>query len=410
MRVERPGRPLPGLGEVLAGVSLTTAVNALVAMLFAASAPVAIIIGVGVSGGLSQAELGSWIFAAFGLNGLLSLALSIVYRTPLAFFWTIPGAVLLGPAFDHLSFPEIVGAFHATGLVLLVLGLTGSVRPIMERLPMPIVMAMVAGVFLSFGLDWIRAVAADPLVAGPMTAVFFLMPLATRRVPPMLGVLAVGAIAVALSGRGPPASVLEGPVLTVPEVVWPVFSAQAMVELVVPLLITVLAAQNAQGFAVLKAAGHDAPVNAVTAACGAGTLLTGLFGAVPTCLTGPSNAILVTGGDRRSHYVAAVLLGLLALAFGLSAPFVIRVMLATPDAFVVTLAGLALLGVLQAAFRTAFRDRFTLGALVTFMVTVSGTEIFQIGAAFWGLVFGVLASAILERHDFRAAAEGRARG
>ena len=39
------------------------------------------------------------------------------------------------------------------------------------------------------------------------------------------------------------------------------------------LAITVLAAQNAQGFAVLETAGHAPPVNAVTAACGLGSLV-----------------------------------------------------------------------------------------------------------------------------------------
>ena len=41
-----------------------------------------------------------------------------------------------------------------------------------------------------------------------------------------------------------------------------------MVELVVPLAITVLIVQNGQGFAVLKSAGHTPPVDAVTVACG----------------------------------------------------------------------------------------------------------------------------------------------
>ena len=37
----------------------------------------------------------------------------------------------------------------------------------------------------------------------------------------------------------------------------------AMVELVVPLAITVLVVQNGQGIAVLQAAGHKPPVNAI---------------------------------------------------------------------------------------------------------------------------------------------------
>jgi len=53
------------------------------------------------------------------------------------------------------------------------------------------------------------------------------------------------------------------------------------------------------------------------------------------------------------------------------------------------------------AFVTSFRDRFSLGALVTFIVTVADLPIFNIGAAFWGLLAGVLTSWFLERADFR---------
>jgi len=43
-----------------------------------------------------------------------------------------------------------------------------------------------------------------------------------------------------------------------------------------------------------------------------------------------------------------------------------------------------------------------LGALVTFLVTVADVPILNIGAPFWGLVFGYCASRLLERSDFPA--------
>ena len=50
---------------------------------------------------------------------------------------------------------------------LLALGLTGAARRIMSWLPLPIVMGMVAGIFLQFGLDWIKAL-ADGAAFGMM--------------------------------------------------------------------------------------------------------------------------------------------------------------------------------------------------------------------------------------------------
>jgi benzoate membrane transport protein len=59
-----------------------------------------------------------------------------------------------------------------------------------------------------------------------------------------------------------------------------------------------------------------------------------------------------------------------------------------------------MLRVLQTAFSVSFGGKFTLGALVTFLVTVADVPIFNIGAAFWGLVFGFAAAWLLERKDF----------
>ena len=402
---ERPPRPLPAVRGVWGDFGALYAANGLIGLIFAATGPVAVILAVGAQGGLSQAELASWIFGVFFLNGALTVVACWLYRAPLAFFWTIPGTVLVGPALTHLSFPEVVGAFFVTGLLLLLVGLTGAVRTAMALIPMPIVMAMVAGVFLRFGTDLVVAVREDAHIAVPMVVVFVLLSARTalgRRLPPVIGALTVGGLAVALSGRFRPAAGgaqwLAAPVLTSPQ-----WSLQAVVELVVPLALTVLVVQNGQGVAVLRAAGHEAPVNVVTVACGLWSMLAACVGSVSTCLTGPTNALLSATGERSRQYTAGIVCGLLAMVFGLFAPLFTAAMLATPAAFIATLGGLAMLRVLQAAFVTAFAGRCSLGALVTFTVTVSDITVLSIGAAFWGLVVGVVVSRLLERPEFAAA-------
>jgi benzoate membrane transport protein len=321
------------------------------------------------------------------------------------FFWTIPGAVLVGPALAHLSFAEVIGAYYATGLAMLALGWSGWVGRVMRALPMPVVMAMVAGVFLRFGLDLVFAVRDDFWVAAPMAAAFVLLaalPALGARMPPLIGALIVGAIMVALLGKFAPMETETLP-LVGPNLYMPAFSWRAMVELVVPLAITVLVVQNGQGITVLRAAGHQPPVNAIAVACGAGAIASALVGAVSTCLTGPVNAIISASGERSRQYAAGLLVGLLALGFGLFSPVFTHLLLATPKAFIAALGGLAMLRVLQTAFVNSFKERFTLGALVTFLVTVADVPIFNVGAPFWGLVLGFAISWLLERADFREA-------
>ena len=206
----------------------------------------------------------------------------------------------------------------------------------------------------------------------------------------------VGALAIWLTGTfKPPAGALFA--LAAPNFYVPQFSWNAMVELVLPLAIMVLAVQNGQGVAVLAANGHAAPINAITVACGVGSIVTGLFGAVSTCLTGPVNAVLSSSGEKNRQYTGALVFCFLAFAFGLLAPFFTRLLLGTPPAFIATLAGLAMLRVLQTAFIASFGGRYTLGALVCFLVTVADVPLFLISAPFWGLVFGLATSRLLER-------------
>ncbi|MBI5319188.1 benzoate/H(+) symporter BenE family transporter [Bradyrhizobium sp.] len=403
-QIERPTERPPAPGRVLSDFGPIYASSGFIGWLFAVTAPVAIILSVGSKGGLSEGEIASWIFGVFFINGLITILFCWLYRQPLAFFWTIPGTVLVGQSLTHLTFPQVVGAYYVTSALMLVLGATGSVKRAMELVPLPIVMGMVAGVFLRFGLDLVHAVFADIAIAGPMVAVWLLLsalPWLGQRCPPIIGALIVGAVATIALGKFDASAPLRLELIR-PVLQEPAWSIAAMVELVVPLAITVLVVQNGQGIAVLKAAGHEPPINAVAVACGIGSAITALAGGISTCLTGPTNAILVGSGERKRQYTAGIVVGILAILFGLLAPTFTRLLLNAPKSLIAALAGLAMLRVLQSAFTTAFGSRFSLGALVAFLVTVADHPLLNVGAAFWGLIGGLAVSLLMERPDFAA--------
>ena len=405
MTFESFSRPFPTLRQVVRDFGSTYAINGLIGFIFAASGPVAIILTMGSRGGLNQLQISSWIFGAFFINSILSILFCLLYRKPMVFFWSIPGTVLVGAALTHLSFPEVVGAFFLTGLLMLALGLSGWVRNAMNIVPMPIVMAMVAGVFLQFGLDLIMAFRDGFAIAAPMCAVFILLTClvtAGRVMPPLIGALLAGIAAVAFTGGidlgAESLSLFVAPVLIQPE-----FSLAATVELVLPLAITVIVVQNGQGIAILKSVHHDPPVSAITTACGGFSLLTALTGTVTTCLTGPVNALISSSGEHHRQYTAGIFVSLLGLLFGLFSSVFTTLMLATPPVFIAALAGLAMLRVLQNSMTTAFGGKCTLGALVTFLITLADIPILTLGAPFWGLLIGCALSWLLERDDYKNA-------
>ncbi|MEV7997576.1 benzoate/H(+) symporter BenE family transporter [Pseudarthrobacter oxydans] len=399
--LERPETRPAGPRRFLRDIAPPYLSNGAIGLVFTASGPVAVTLAVGTAGGLNQDQLASWVFGILFSGGAATLIMSLLYRQPLGFAWSIPGTVLLGPSLQHLSFAEVVGTFFTAGLLILALGATGMVRRIMAMIPMPLVMAMVAAVFLRFGTDIVSSSQANPAIAGPMVGAFLFLtavPALGRFLPPVLGTLLAGGVAVAVSGQF--VAGVPGPLLAVPVFTPPAFSWAAQLELVVPLALTVLFVQNGQGIAVLRAAGHRPPINVFAVVSGAFSVLNAGFGAVSACVTGPTNALLTSSGTRERQYTAAVVYGSLAVVCALLAPTLTRLMLATPTEFVLVLGGIAMLRALQQAFVTAFAGTFTMGSLVTFVVTVSGLNLFNIHAAFWGLVIGCAASRLLERPDY----------
>src|SRR5690606_32058107 len=146
MILEPPRQSLPRPGDFARALDRHSISNGIAAFLVASTGPLVILLAVSVNGGLSHADISSWIFAGYGLSGIFSIVFSVLYRMPMGMAWTIPGAVLLATSLDHLPFTAIVGTYYVTAALILVLGLTGWVRRMMDSLPIPIVMGMVAGV------------------------------------------------------------------------------------------------------------------------------------------------------------------------------------------------------------------------------------------------------------------------
>lgn len=398
LAIEKPHLPRPTLREILRDAGPQEIGNGLVALIFSASGPIAVILAAAASGNLSPDETSSWILGAFLGNGLLTLFLTYLYRSPQAYFWTIPGTVLAGDALTHLSFGEVVGAYLATAVLVFLLGWTGLIGRIMAVLPPTIVMAMVAGIFLRFGLDLITAATGDPLIALPMILVFVvlsMLPKIAAVAPPVALAAVVGTVVAIVSGALG-SGILDNGVIATPVFTTPEFSFAAMTELVIPLAITVVIVQNGQGIAVLHAAGHKPAVNLAAAASGLVSIPMAFIGNVTSCLTGPTNALIVSGPNKERHYAAAMVTAIGAVCVGLVSPAFVGFMLAMPASFVATLAGIAMFTPLKNAFVAGFSGAFSTGALVCFLITVSEISLLGISAPFWGIVFGCLLAWLLD--------------
>jgi benzoate membrane transport protein len=183
----------------------------------------------------------------------------------------------------------------------------------------------------------------------------------------------------------------------------PVFTWSVAAELIIPLVLTVVAVQNAQGIAIPQNMGYRPPFSVVTIMSGVGSIIVAPFGSQSVCLAGPMAGIVTNPsiGPRERRYSAAIVTGLLCMLFGLFSSMATTMSRILPVPLVGLLGGLAILDALVSCFAAAFGGPFRLGAMVTFLITISGVRLLNVGAAFWGLVEGTLIPLLLERQDLR---------
>ncbi|MDI3403959.1 benzoate/H(+) symporter BenE family transporter [Streptomyces cavernicola] len=389
--------------RALAPPSAVTA--ALIAVTVGVTSAAAIVFTAARAAGADTREVSSWMLALGVGIAVTSAGLSLRYKAPVLTSWSTPGAALLATSLTGVSMEKAVGAFVFSGVLILVSGLTGWFARIMDRIPVPLASALLAGVLLDFGTGLFSQMGGSFAIAFPVFALYLL----ARRLLPRYAVL------LALGG-GIVASVLTGGwhlervrlsfaqlVFTSPEFDWKV-----LVSVGVPLFVVTMASQNLPGVAVLRASGYEVPVSPVLTWTGAVQAVLAPFGAFGLNLAAITAAIC-TGDeahpDRRRRYLAAVWAGGFYLCVGLLGATVASLLTAMPHALVLAVAGVGLLATIEASLAGALSDPASReAAVVTFLATASGVTLLGIGSAFWGLLAGGLTSAVA------SAGRGRRRG
>jgi benzoate membrane transport protein len=388
---------------MLKDVSFSAVVAGFIAVLVGFTSSVAIVFQAAQGLGATADQTTSWMWALGVGTGLTSIGLSLWYRQPVLTAWSTPGAALLA-ATHGMTLPLATGAFIVSAVLIALAGASGLFERLMDRVPVAIAAALLAGVLTRFGLDAALAAQGDAWLVGAMALVFVL----GRRFWPrwaVPGVLLAGIAMAALSGRISLAGVQWGwarPVFVMPE-----FSLAAAIGLGLPLFLVTMASQNLPGVAAQRAAGVTAPVSPVIASTGLATLLLAPFGSFGLNLAAITAAICMgpqAHPDPKRRYVAPVAAGVFYLLVGLGGGAVVGLMGAFPHALVVAVAGLALLGTIAGALSSALAvEKHRDAAALTFLVTLSGVTLAGIGAPFWGVVAGAVALGV---QHFRTPAAG----
>lgn len=377
-------------------LSFSAVAAGFLAVLISYAGPLVIFFQAAQSAQVSAEMTASWVWAISVGAGVSGIVLSLWLKAPVITAWSAPGTALLITLFPALPLAEAVGAYLTAAALILAIGLSGSFDRLVRHIPPAIASGMLAGILFQFGARAFKAVELAPLLGLGMLAGFLVF----KRVWPryhMVAVLALGIALVSAQGQLPWHTLSLG--LTTPVFIAPAWSWASTLSLAVPLVLVSLSGQYLPGMAILRGAGYGTPARPIVALTSFSSLLTAPFGGITTVLAAIT-AALCTGkeahADPSRRYVAGVANGLFYLLAGSVGGSLIALFMALPPGLIAVLAGLALLGAIGANLTALVQDTAHREAgVITFLATASGISFLGLASAFWGVVFGAAAYALL---------------
>lgn len=355
---------------------------------------------VATSANMSDQQAVSWIMSGTVLGSVATIFLCLYYKQPIVIMPSLPALLVMGPMFAKFELKEMVAGYLLAAVIIFLIGAFGIIGKIGKILPIPIIMGMIAGVFMSYGLKMVDGVRAQPFVGGLIIGAFLLAHVLLKKVPPLLIALVVGIVSTFLLIPFNMDSATFK--FYLPVFIMPAFNPEIVLSVTIPLVLLVLA-DTLKGYGVLRANEYQPPLNTNTLVAGLISAVASLSLCHAVSMAGPVTAIVggSEAGDKKYRYVASVLNAVGMLLAGLLAGFVLPFVKSLPEDITHIIAGLAMLGLFTSSMEMAFSSKkYLKGAFTAFIVGMSGFSVWNIGAPVWAILFGITVSLFTEHQHF----------
>lgn len=346
--------------------------------------------------GLSPELTASWVWSISIGVGVTGIVLSWTAREPIITAWSTPAAAFLITALATTPYAEAIGAYLLSAAAFVALGLSGYFEKAIRLIPPGIAAGLLAGILLQFGIGAFGGMSIDPVLAGLLIMAYLVLKRFTARYA-VVGILVLGLAFLLIEDRVDLSGLalqLAAPVFTMPA-----FSLNATLSVALPLFLITLTGQYMPGMLVLRNDGFKTSANPIVTVTGLGSLLMAPFGSHAFNIAAITAAIC-TGReaheDPSRRWIAGIAAGVFYILVGVFGVTLAALFMAFPATFITTLAGLALLGAIGGSLAGAMADAQAREAsLITFLAAAANISLLGIGGAFWGLVIGLVAHAVL---------------
>ncbi|MFW2083045.1 benzoate/H(+) symporter BenE family transporter [Acinetobacter guillouiae] len=346
--------------------------------------------------GLSPELTASWVWSISIGVGITGILLSWYTREPIITAWSTPAAAFLITTLVTVPYSEAIGAYLLSALAFVILGITGYFEKLIGLIPTGIASGLLAGILLQFGIAAFTNMTIDPFLAISL----FLIYLITKRFSARFAIISVlifGFIFLLLQSRIDFSGFelkLASPIFTTPT-----FSINSILSVALPLFLITLTGQYMPGLLVLKNDGFHTNAKPILIVTGLGSFLMAPFGSHAFNLAAITAAICTgkeSHEDPSKRWISGIAAGVFYIFVGIFGVTLAAVFAAFPVAFISTLAGLALLGIIAGSLANAMSDIDCREAsLITFLSTTANITLFGVGGAFWGLVLGLISYLVL---------------
>lgn len=360
--------------------------------------------------GASTSQAAMALGALSAGQGLLSLWLSVKHKTPLLFAWSTPGAAVLMTS-ENADFSVALGAFLFAAMLGMTLSLFKGLSWVMRLIPVPLASALLAGALLRLAMDSLSKGLHESLL-WPVLSLWFVYFL-VRRFWPSSAMMFVLALAICWSwwyqhdniataganaetikdlARASVSDIDQAWQWTAPRFEWSV-----LLGIGFPLFLVTLTGQNMAGLAAIKSFGYQSNPDRLLFAASLASALAALFGGHALNLAAITASICLgpQAAERpEDRWKASAWAGALYLLLACFALSVIRILAWMNPVLVLSLASIALIGSMTAALQQAYQEKDmaqNFPQTLCLLVVLSGVNIAGLGAAFWGLCFGMLA-------------------
>jgi len=393
-----PGKA-SGKNDLLANITAQNVSSGLISSTLVMTGPAIIILEAATSSHFTAQQTINWMFAVYFFGGLFGILMPLAFRIPITGGHSITGVAFLATVTSHFTYPQLIGGYVISGLLIFLVGISGLFTKIIKWVPREVIAAMLAGLVTGYVVRLVPSVKEMPLVGGAALISFFITTKYSKRLPPVIVAVLVAFLVMLWTqdlNMTSTETAFSFPSLQIPEFTW-----MGLVTLALPLAALILSNDAAPGIAALESSEFNPPIRKIISISGVFSIIAGFFGGQSANIAGMMTAICAgpDSGPKSKRYMAALISGIIIVLFGVFAWKIVPFIQSLPQAFVSLLAGFALIGALYSSLQAGFSgNQYRLSALFSFIVALSNVSFLHISAPVWALILGAIIAKMVEHN------------